>query len=287
MGPNQHRGKRLNNLILKTNETQAWELMQRQCKAFLDSGFLPKHIQNIAQAITIAWKGRELGLPPLQAFSSISVINGKPVLSAELMLALVYQRYPQALVEFKTPPEKQNLECTLAMARPNHKPQEFRFTIEDAKRAGIYKNAWLTYPQALLRARAISAAVRAVFPDVLMGGYTPEEMGENAPLEGSLELHEDDHQEVLPPPKKPDKAAVSIGNEYPASHKPAMTASLEKLEDLACDVGMDEGQFIQFVERHTGKAPYKLSELEIAKMSTKLIEELDKKMGSHSSETPH
>ena len=73
-------------LIVKDSQAmQQWELIQRQCRAFLESGFLPRHIQTIAQAITISWKGHELGIPPLQAFSSITVINGKPALSAELI----------------------------------------------------------------------------------------------------------------------------------------------------------------------------------------------------------
>lgn len=168
-----------NNIPLSPDMAQ-WELIQRQCKAFIDSGFLPRHITSIAQAITIAWKGRELGIPPLQAFSSISVINGKPCLSSELMLALIYQRVKGAKITFVTPPEKVNEYCDLTMQRPGGDLMTFRFTIEDAKRAGIMKpgGAWDKYPAALLRARCISAGARAVFPDAIMGCYTPEEMGE-------------------------------------------------------------------------------------------------------------
>lgn len=159
--------------------TQQWELIQRQCKAFLESGFLPTHIKSPAQAITIAWKGRELGIPPLQAFSSISVIGGKPCLSAELMLALMYQRIPGIQVTFTTAPEAANKMCELEIKRPQGNAMRFRFTIEDAQRAGLIKpnSAWEKYPAALLRARCISAAARAVAPDAIMGCYTPEEMG--------------------------------------------------------------------------------------------------------------
>ena len=159
-----------------------WELIQRQCKAFLESNYLPDHIQNLAQAITIAWKGHELGIQPLQAFSSITVIKGKPCLSSELMLALIYQRVKGAKVTFKTPADKQHLECTVEMQRSGGEAQSFRFSIEDAKRADLIKpnSAWLKYPASMLRARAISAGARAVFPDAIMGTYTPEEMGEPA-----------------------------------------------------------------------------------------------------------
>lgn len=165
---------------------ESWQLLQRQCKAFLLSGFLPDHItkgtpdQAMAKAITIAMKGRELGIPPLQAFSSITVISGKPCLSAELMLALIYQRVKGAKVSFTTPPDKQNLECVIVMQRPGGDPQTFRFSMEDAKRAGLTGkagSAWEKYTSHMLRARAISLGARAVFPDAIMGCYTAEEMG--------------------------------------------------------------------------------------------------------------
>jgi hypothetical protein len=168
-----------------------WALLRAQCNAFLASGFLPDHVwkdcnetQALAKALTIATKGRELGIPPLQAFSSITVIKGKPCLSSELMLALVYQRVKGAKVTFRTPIEKQNEECTVEMQRPGGEPMQFRFTIQDARNAGMqFKDskgnptAWAKYPAAMLRARAISAGARAVFPDCIMGAYTPEEMG--------------------------------------------------------------------------------------------------------------
>jgi hypothetical protein len=157
---------------------EEFEMLQRQCKAFIASGFLPEHIKTVAQAVTIATKGRELGLPILQSFSSISVIKGKPTLSSELMLALIYQKVKGAKITFKTPPDKQNVECECTMQRPGGEPMSFKFTIDDAKRAGISNGgAWAKYPAAMLRARCISAGARAVFPDAIMGCYTPEELG--------------------------------------------------------------------------------------------------------------
>lgn len=180
--------------VLGSTETQAWIILQRQCKAFIASGFLPDHItkncsseQAMAKALTIAQKGKELGIPPLQAFSSITVIKGKPCLSAELMLALCYQRIANFSAAFITPPEKATQECTIVMKRGHGQPQTFRFTMEDAKNAGLLApgSAWQKYPAAMLRARVISAACRAVAPDAIMGCYTPEELG-GPILEGEI-----------------------------------------------------------------------------------------------------
>jgi hypothetical protein len=176
------------------NSQDQWETLQRQCKAFIQSGFLPEHItrnctetQAMAKAITIAIKGRELGLPTLQSFNSITVIKGKPCLSAELMLALVYSRVAGAKVTFLTAPEKAHEECEVEMQRANGNPQKFKFSMDDAKRAGLLSagSAWSKYPQAMLRARVISAGCRAVFPDAIMGCYTPEELG-GPILEGEI-----------------------------------------------------------------------------------------------------
>lgn len=196
---------------LVTKDESDWVLMQRQCAAFLKSQLLPTHIKTLEQAVTIAWKGREMNLPPLYSLSNISVINGKPCLSAELMLALIYRNIPGSAAVFTTPPEKQHLECEAVVNRPNGATMKFRFSIEDAKRAGIYRQTWEKYPAALLRARTISSFARAVFPDALMGcSYTPEEMGDDSYIEAEFEVApkqekqlEPQKQETITPPKTP------------------------------------------------------------------------------------
>jgi len=158
-------------------------LMQMGTMA-VKSGFLPTSIKTVEQAVIIALKGRELGIPPMQAFSSISVINGKPCLGSELMLALVYKHHPQAVVNFL---ESTNEVCKLEAKRPGGKMCTWTFTIDDAKRAGLLgKGPWQQYPGNMLRWRCISNMCKAVFPDAVMGCYTPEEMGANVNEEGEI-----------------------------------------------------------------------------------------------------
>lgn len=140
------------------------------------SGFLPTSIRTAEQAIIIMLKGRELGIPPMQAFSSIAVVSGKPTMSAELMLSMIYKNVSGAIVDIVTTNDK---ECKIEAKRPNGKKTVFTFTMEDAKRANLTgKGPWLTYPAAMLRARCISSMARAMFPDALSGVvYTAEELG--------------------------------------------------------------------------------------------------------------
>lgn len=174
-------------LVPKThmNSESEWLTLQSQCKMFLASKLLPPTVQDLAKAVTIAWAGRELGLPPLTSLREINIIQGKPCLSAQLMASLAHQKVPGAVIDFVTPVEKQLSECEVEVSRPGGKKQRFKYTIEMAKTAGLLsKSPWKNHPDAMLRARVISSACRAVFPDALSGVYTPEEL-EGTAIESS------------------------------------------------------------------------------------------------------
>ena len=173
------------------------------------SGLLPTSIKSSEQAVIIALKGRELGIPPMVAFAHISVINGKPCISAELMLSQIYQKVPSASINFI---KNDNESCVIEAIRKNCKPSTWSFTIEDAKSAQLLgKQVWKQYPAAMLRARAISAMARAVFPDALNGvSYTPEEMG------AEIEI-DDNGTEVI-------KDVTPAGDETKTKHNVAMTS---------------------------------------------------------------
>jgi len=160
--------------------------IERQAKIFIESKFLPPSIDTPAKAITIAIKGRELGIPPMQAFSHINIISGKPAMSAELMLALIFRGCPTAIIEYT---RSDNKGCVIEARRRNtDKASVFSFVDTDAVAAGLLtKDTWKKYPQAMYRARCISAVGRALFPDCLMGvSYTAEELGAEVDEEGKI-----------------------------------------------------------------------------------------------------
>lgn len=156
--------------------------------------------QAIAKAMLIVCKGRELGLPALEALAKISVIKGKPYVEAELQLALAFVRIPELRILYKTPVEKQHTECTVAIKRRfDDEWQEFQFTMLDAQNAGLVRpdSNWTKYPKSMLRWRAVSQALSAVCPDALIGRVT---------MPGSLhepELTEDDVADVPAAISKP------------------------------------------------------------------------------------
>jgi hypothetical protein len=165
-------------------EPGEWQALRESAKAVVNSGFLPKSINTPEKAVTLMLAGRELGLGPMQAIRSIHVIDGKPVMSADLMAGLVHKRIPGALLRIV---ETTGERCVVDAGRPGQEPTRFTFSLDDAKAAGLLgKDNWKKYPRPMLRARCLSEAARAVFPDVLLGVYDPDELGAVTAQDGTI-----------------------------------------------------------------------------------------------------
>lgn len=168
--------------IISNPSAEELDTISRIAKTAIVSLLLPEEYnrgtpeERLAKATVVALKGREIGIPIMQALSHIHVIKGKPALSAELMLALIYRAHPNAKIDFLELSDKR---CVLKAMRPGGKACEFSFSTEDASKAGLLQNSsWTKYRRAMLRSRTVSEMARSLFPDALMGcSYTPEELG--------------------------------------------------------------------------------------------------------------
>jgi hypothetical protein len=163
-----------------------YETYIKLAEQFMESGFLPSAIKKPAQALAIMLMGRELGLQPMQSLRMLHVIEGKPGMSAELILA----RFRQAGGRYRWL-EKTD-KCAriqlVAPGNPDDWAEEFEFTIEEARRAEVTgKQNWKKYPAAMLRARVASLAVRAVAPEVSAGLHDPDELGADVNDRGEVE----------------------------------------------------------------------------------------------------
>jgi hypothetical protein len=166
---------------------QEWNQIKEMCMMAVKSGMLPSSIKTAEAAAIIALKARELGIPLMVGFAHIVVINGKPAMSAELIQAQARKNLPGLIFNIV---KADNTVCIVECQRPERGSKMFTgtFTIEDAKRAGLLgKDVWKNYPAAMLRARAITATLRVVCPDALMGiSHTPEELGSDS-MDGVIE----------------------------------------------------------------------------------------------------
>lgn len=135
-----------------------------------------KDARQAEQAFAKILLGRDLGLSPTQAMTSIHVVEGKPELSANLQAQLVKsyrgpdgERYDYLVREHTD----QVCEIEFRRREPGRDWEPLgveRFTIEDAQRAGLAnRGPWKTYPRNMLWARCISNGVNFHCPEVARG----------------------------------------------------------------------------------------------------------------------
>lgn len=164
-----------------------WGVMRDQGTILVRSGFLPMSVKTPEQAIAIIMKGYELGMQPMQAFAHINVIQGKPTISSEGMLAQIWKSIPNAFIDFVRVEDEY---CEIHAARPGRTPRKFVFQKSDADRAGLgNKDNWKKYPRAMYKARCISEMARTIFPDALMGcSHTAEELNPDVTINDEGEV---------------------------------------------------------------------------------------------------
>lgn len=143
------------------------------------SAMVPKNYQGKPEDVLVAvqW-GYEIGLAPMQALQNISVINGKPSVYGDAAMALVQaSSVCEDIEEYFENEGTPNPIAVCVAKRKGRKPVTAKFSIEDAKRAGLWGKAgpWQAYPKRMMQMRARGFALRDAFPDVLKGLITAEE----------------------------------------------------------------------------------------------------------------
>lgn len=145
------------------------------------SQLIPKNFQGRPQDVVVAmmWS-HTLGIPTVQGLQYIAVINGKPSMYGDGLLAVAMASGQMA--DFKETFVGGNTEDDLtAICTVKRKGLESpiigQFSVADAKRAGLWgkMGPWKQYPKRMLKMRARAFALRDAFPDVLSGMSSGEE----------------------------------------------------------------------------------------------------------------
>lgn len=146
------------------------------------SGLVPRDYIDKPEACTVAlMQGLELGLSPMAAIQSIAVINGRPSLWGDGVLAVIRA---SGLMEWI----KETHDGETAICRVKRKGEkatiERRFSQDDAKRAGLATKTgpWTQYPGRMRAMRARAWALRDGFADVLKGMSVAEEVADTLPM---------------------------------------------------------------------------------------------------------
>jgi hypothetical protein len=202
------------------------------------------------QAITLMMLALDNGITPMQAFTRYHLIpqrNGgtKPSLSAAAMLSNFQQaggsvKWHTDLGDGKTQ--------SATFTHPKYAPEGVKCTItfDQMKASGVcmgkdgVKENWRKFPDAMLRARVISKAIRAIAPGLAEGLYTPEELADSDMPVTSVD----------PPVSAPDRAHIPDAEiiedkpkEKPAGKKSTyeeILASLKKAHDLETIAAVEE-----------------------------------------------
>lgn len=155
-----------------TNFTQLLDA----CKILVASKILPKEIDTPEKAAVVVLTGRELGLRMMASTRSIYIVNGKPSLSAQMMLSLAYGTKELEDIEISETGAGESASCIVTVKRKGKKPYRYTFSVDMAKKMQKYQNEWLKQPENMCKQRAISGNLRVTFPDAILGMYTPEEV---------------------------------------------------------------------------------------------------------------
>ena len=155
--------------------------MEKMAACIANSGLFG--VKNPVQALALMLVAQAEGMHPVTAARDYHVIQGRPSLKADTMLARF--QASGGKVEWH---EYTETVCAATFSHPAGGSVEIEWTIELAKKANLTgKEVWKQYPRAMLRARVISEGIRTVYPGVLAGMYTPEEVRDMIEVTGDAE----------------------------------------------------------------------------------------------------
>jgi len=186
------------------------EAAKKWAQERIDSGLLPANISEPEQVLTIIQHGNELGLSPMIALNNVNVIQGRPTLSSTIIGALLKRRGIEWVWDEdfevvkdkdgnpgKTPSGGVNRRTTIhfywkskvtnMVMEAKHSVTWSQFEISGY----TTKQNWERYPKEMMRARCLSSAVRALFPEVLSGFYTDIEIADTVNDDYAVILNEE------------------------------------------------------------------------------------------------
>ena len=155
------------------------------------SDFVPNTFKNKPGDILAAIQmGYEVGLAPMAALQNIAVINGRPSMWGDALLAIV-----QASGLLETIDETDDGKTATCMVKRKGDPtaRVSTFSMEDASRASLAdkQGPWKQYPKRMRQMRARGFALRDKFADVLKGLIAREEAIDITPMEPEQIEHQD------------------------------------------------------------------------------------------------
>lgn len=158
------------------NQIMSFEKMKELAAAVAKSNLFG--MKTPEQALALMALCEAEGMHPAIAIRDYHIIDGRPSLKADAMLA----RFQQSGGTIKWH-DYTDVKVSATFSHPLAGVVTIDWDINKAKKAEVYKEKtssgktgmWVKYPRQMLKARVISEGIRATFPGVTVGMYTPEE----------------------------------------------------------------------------------------------------------------
>jgi hypothetical protein len=142
-----------------------------------NSAFCPKEFKGKPEEVLVAIQfGQELGLQPMQSLQNIAVINGKPSLYGDAVIAVcrMGSDFEYCHEEF----DDATMTAICKVKRRGEPEYVVKYNKEDAVLAGLWgkQGPWRLHPKRMLQMRARSFGLRDKFAHLLKGMAMVEEM---------------------------------------------------------------------------------------------------------------
>lgn len=166
------------------NNTEKFELVQRQAKALSLSTMIPKDYQNnIPNTLVALEMAQRIGASPLMVMQNLHIIHGRPSWSSTFVIAALNACGRFSAMRF----EMDGADKCRAVAterETNHVLEGPWVTMQMAKEEGWLSKAgskWKTMPELMMRYRAAAFFGRLYAPEIMMGMHTEFEVQDMQP----------------------------------------------------------------------------------------------------------
>lgn len=228
----------------------------RLASAVHKAGLAPYGMDTPEKCFIAIATGLEIGVPPMQAIQGIAVIGNRPCVWGDTLIGVVRASPKCEWIREWIDGEGDDMVAhCIASRRGEDEPVERTFSVEDAKRAGLWdirprvtrKNRgggtyeaandspWFRYPKRMLQMRARAWCLRDAFADVTKGIGMAEE-ARDTPRDP------EDARDVTPAPAPTRNVLVDEEDEG-AVH------TSETPEDLASDLDLPAGTAAEWRSR--------------------------------------
>lgn len=237
--------------MFSAKPTNLGEAMQF-AKLIADSNFIPAAFQGKpGDVLIVMMQAAEMGIGYFQALQNTCVINGRPTIYGDLVIALVQR---SGLLEYLLKEwDEEGQVATVRIKRKGFPEKVQSFSMADAERAKLTRNdTYAKYPQRMCMWRAVTWAIRDEFADVLTGITIAEEAidysapaSHSAPIAMPQATAKLVDEFLAPPPqeKKSKPAAQTGGSKTSSKHEPEMEVVKISAAKLKTSGNNERGQW--------------------------------------------